>query len=681
MTGPPTCPRCGTPLAPTARAGNLCPRCLLGQGLADSGSGELSGSLAAPAPDPEELAGDLPELEVLELIGQGGMGAVYRARQRDLDRPVALKVLPAHLAGDPDFTARFEREARALARLSHPGIVAVHGFGRAGPRPYLVMELVDGASLRALLRAGRVEPREALSIVMRICDALQYAHDQGVVHRDIKPENVLVDRRGRVKIADFGLAKLVSRPGEPALTHTEQTMGTPHYMAPEQLERSRDVDHRADIYSLGVVFYELLTGELPLGRFEPPSRRVEVDVRLDDVVLRALAKEPERRFQRASEVKTEIEGIVARSGARPERPAGERRESGAPSAAARRGPMALQVLGGSAVAGFLIRWLDLGPSGAVLSGLALAAAMLGGIRVAAPDELRSALAELGWRSKLARGLISALLFTAGFAGIWLGLVEGWTRSTPDYASSRRDHRALVAPDSLALSGLVSLLEGGENPARDELRSLSVRWDATDRPGGFSLEHRRAHPGTLLAGALLLLCSVAPIVVSSRLVQSWSPCWRIALEIPLLALLGLGLSKPFEWLHALDRGELPVRALVFEWRFEQGIDATRQRAEAFLAEQGYRTHARVLGTLLGNDGQSPLAHYDVLGADVASPFERLALGPGEPERRRPCVRLELIGDLEQKTCAVRLHAGEARADRAGEWRPWLESIERRLRSAG
>ena len=136
------------------------------------------------------------------------------------------------------------------------------------------------------------------------------------MHRDIKPENILLDRKGRVKIADFGLVKLMSRGEQPVgraactLTGSQQVMGTPHYMAPEQMERPQTVDHRADIYSLGVVFYEMLTGELPLGRFAPPSRKVSVDVRLDEVVLRSLEKEPERRYQQASEVKTDVERIA-----------------------------------------------------------------------------------------------------------------------------------------------------------------------------------------------------------------------------------------------------------------------------------------------------------------------------------------------------------------------------------
>jgi predicted Ser/Thr protein kinase len=265
------------------------------------------------APSLSELGGELPQLQILGLIGQGGMGAVYRARQPNLDRTVALKVLPFAVEERPEFSQRFSREARALARLSHPNIVTLYDFGQTRGELglyYFIMEYVDGANLREIVRRGELEPKEALAIVPQICDALQYAHDEGVVHRDIKPENILVDSKGRVKIADFGLAKLLGVSGAADnITREGEFMGTPLYMAPEQRETAHRVDHRADIYSLGVVFYEMLTGDLPMGRFSAPSKRVNIDVRLDEVVLRALEREPERRYQHAREVKTQVETI------------------------------------------------------------------------------------------------------------------------------------------------------------------------------------------------------------------------------------------------------------------------------------------------------------------------------------------------------------------------------------
>jgi tRNA A-37 threonylcarbamoyl transferase component Bud32 len=313
-----SCPVCGTEL-PADTPEGLCPQCLMQCALSHSDHAlpeeDESATSVHPsrptAPTPAELAPHFPDLEILELLGQGGMGAVYKARQRKLDRLVAIKVLPPEWGSDPAFAERFAREARTLARLNHPQVVSVHDFGEAGGHYFLVMEFVDGVNLRQLLAAGRLQPRQALSIVAQICDALQYAHEQGVVHRDIKPENILLDKRGRVKIADFGLAKLLRRSrNEYTLTGSRQVMGTLDYMAPEQRSTPQTVDHRADIYSLGVVFYEMLTGELPLGRFAPPSERASVDGRLDDVIFRALEREPERRYQRISAVKDDVESIL-----------------------------------------------------------------------------------------------------------------------------------------------------------------------------------------------------------------------------------------------------------------------------------------------------------------------------------------------------------------------------------
>lgn len=259
----------------------------------------------------EELARLLPELEVFELIGEGGMGAVYRARHRKLDRSVAVKLLGTALRTNPAFSDRFEREARTMASLDHPNVVTIYDFGQREGHCYLVMEFVDGVNLRQMIEGGSLTPDTALQMVPNICSALQYAHDRGVVHRDIKPENILVDRRGVVKIADFGLAKLVGGEASQRLTRTEQIMGTPNYMAPEQIEKPGEVDHRADIYALGVVFYELLTGELPVGRFPAPSKTSSVDGRLDDVVFRTLEKDPSQRYQQASELGTDVESISA----------------------------------------------------------------------------------------------------------------------------------------------------------------------------------------------------------------------------------------------------------------------------------------------------------------------------------------------------------------------------------
>src|SRR5436190_5133434 len=302
------CPKCGGPISPEAPQG-LCPRCLLAGVSIPTDAGD---DRAMAVPLREELAAAFPQLEILELIGQGGMGFVYKARQPKLDRFVALKILSQARATDAAFAERFTREGRVLARLNHPAIVAVHDFGESNGFFYLLMEFVDGVNLRQAMRAGRFTPDQALAIVPKICEALQYAHNEGILHRDIKPENILLDSKGRVKIADFGIAKLLSDgKADLHLTGSGATLGTPHYMAPEQIEQPGAVDHRADIYSLGVVFYEMLTGELPLGRFAAPSERSASDPRLDEVVFRTLEKEPSRRPQSAGEMKTAVENFAS----------------------------------------------------------------------------------------------------------------------------------------------------------------------------------------------------------------------------------------------------------------------------------------------------------------------------------------------------------------------------------
>jgi len=262
-------------------------------------------------PHRDVLAALFPQLELLELLGHGGMGAVYKARQRGLDRMVALKILPPEIYANPNFAGRFAREARALAQLSHPNIVAVFDLGKSGPLYYFLMEFVNGVNLRQLLQSHHLTPQESLRMMPQICEALEYAHGEGIVHRDIKPENILLDQKGRVKLADFGLSKLLEpRPKDIQLTQSSQVLGTMHYMAPEQIEKPLEVDERADIYSLGVVLYEMLTGELPLGRFELPSKKAAVDARLDELVLRAMERSPGKRYQQAVEIRLELEAIA-----------------------------------------------------------------------------------------------------------------------------------------------------------------------------------------------------------------------------------------------------------------------------------------------------------------------------------------------------------------------------------
>jgi serine/threonine protein kinase len=262
---------------------------------------------------PAELAPHFPQLEILECLGRGGMGVVYKARQKSLNRLVAIKLLAPERVADAKFAKRFAHEAQALAALNHPNIVTIYDFGQAGGFYFLLMEFVDGVNLRQAMKAGRFTPEQALAVVPPVCEALQYAHEHGIVHRDIKPENLLLDKDGRVKIADFGIARMLHADGSDVGLAESQPAGTPQYMAPEQKAHG-GADHRADIYSLGVVLYELLTGELPADKIQPPSRKVQIDVRLDEIVLRALETKPELRYQTAADLRTQVETVVATPG-------------------------------------------------------------------------------------------------------------------------------------------------------------------------------------------------------------------------------------------------------------------------------------------------------------------------------------------------------------------------------
>lgn len=263
-------------------------------------------------PTPEELSRLLPQYQIDSMIGRGGMGAVYRGRQTSLDRTVAIKLLPSEMAADEEFVGRFQREARTLARLQHPGIVAVFDFGQTSEgHLYFVMEYVDGVDLSDVIYGDGLNPLQTLDVCSQICDALQYAHEMGVMHRDIKPANVLLTKNGKAKLADFGLARPVSEDHGSGFTRTNTVMGTPDYMAPEQMIGM--ADHRADLYAVGVMLYEMLTKQKPRGAWELPSRKANVDAQLDQVVIKALQYEREKRYQNATEMKTAVDTIKAKT--------------------------------------------------------------------------------------------------------------------------------------------------------------------------------------------------------------------------------------------------------------------------------------------------------------------------------------------------------------------------------
>lgn len=257
-------------------------------------------------PTAAELADLLPGHLVVRLIGRGGMGAVYEARQVALDRRVAIKVLPPALGDDDGFAERFRREALTMARLRHPNILSVFEFGKStAGHLFFSMEFVEGGDLGARMKAGPLPPLEALRVVKDLCAALEVAHAHGVIHRDIKPSNILLTADGTVKVADFGIAVLENQPAE-RLTRTGGAVGTFEYAAPEQAAGS-GVDPRSDLYSVGVLCYELLTGRLPRGVFDPPSRvNSAVSPAVDPIVHTAMQSDPARRFQSAAELQLAI---------------------------------------------------------------------------------------------------------------------------------------------------------------------------------------------------------------------------------------------------------------------------------------------------------------------------------------------------------------------------------------
>jgi serine/threonine protein kinase, bacterial len=256
------------------------------------------------------------------MIATGGMSAVYRGLDLRLDRPVALKIMESRYAGDSQFLTRFQREARAVARLKDPGLVAVYDQGIDGQHPFLVMELIEGGTLRELLRERGPMPPHAVAAVLRpVLGGLAVAHRAGLVHRDIKPENVLISDDGDVKIADFGLVRAVA---EAKITSTSVILGTAAYLSPEQVGTG-DADPRSDVYSVGILAYELLTGVTPFSGdsalavayqrmdtdVSPPSKVIAgVPTQFDDLVLRATAREPAERYADAQEMGAELDAIV-----------------------------------------------------------------------------------------------------------------------------------------------------------------------------------------------------------------------------------------------------------------------------------------------------------------------------------------------------------------------------------
>jgi len=278
----------------------------------------------------------LGRYEIRSKIGEGGMGEVYRARDEHLNRDVAIKVLPASFSQDKDRLRRFEQEAQAAGSLNHPNILAVYDVGTYEGAPYLVAELLEGQELRDELREGPLLSRKAIDYAQQIAQGLAAAHEKGIVHRDLKPENIFISQDGRVKILDFGLAKLRALPQEVVSSQIETrkhitdpgtVMGTVGYMSPEQV-RGQPTDHRSDIFSFGSILYEMLSGQVAFRREtmaetltailkEEPAKLNEpnskISLPLEKIVRRCLEKQPARRFQTASDLAFALESLSGSS--------------------------------------------------------------------------------------------------------------------------------------------------------------------------------------------------------------------------------------------------------------------------------------------------------------------------------------------------------------------------------
>ncbi|MBI3891985.1 MAG: serine/threonine protein kinase [Candidatus Wallbacteria bacterium] len=305
------CKQCGklyplsagpTPAAPApGNVGGADPNAPTGAGLPES-----------PPPTPGVLdAHGIPGYRIESELGRGGMGIVYMATQLALDRRVAIKVLSPELSRQAVLVQRFDKEARVLARLSHPRIIQIIDKGRTGDLFYFVMEYVAGTSLRKRIPPRGLAFEDAAVIMSHVCDALGFIHSEGVIHRDVKPENILLAEKGGAKLGDFGLVGLLEEGSlKENLTRSATAMGTLLYMAPEQRTDARSVDQRADIYSLGVTFYEMLTGQLPAVKYAPPSQLSSgLDRRVDAVVDRALDPSASKRYSDIAEMVAELSAI------------------------------------------------------------------------------------------------------------------------------------------------------------------------------------------------------------------------------------------------------------------------------------------------------------------------------------------------------------------------------------
>ncbi len=272
-----------------------------------------SGARTWEPPLPVELQRSFPQFEICGLLGRGGMGAVYKAWQKSLERFVAIKIFPPGVDDlGMNFAGRFKQEAKAMAQFTNAGIVTVFDAGEtADGLLYFIMEYVEGTDVaRLLAEHGKLPRAQALSITYRMCEALKAAHNRGIIHRDIKPSNIMLERDGTVKVADFGLARRAG-PQSEMHTRSDASLGTTDYIAPEALQGAGEVDPRADLYAVGVMLYQMLTGNVPRGRFDPASTVAPgLDKRIDGIVDRAMQADREKRYATAAEILGDVARVA-----------------------------------------------------------------------------------------------------------------------------------------------------------------------------------------------------------------------------------------------------------------------------------------------------------------------------------------------------------------------------------